>query len=43
MNPVTPRPWLFVDFFRDLPLSLSARPLHGDSLPAPDRGQTGDH
>lgn len=37
MNPLMPRSRLFDDFFRDFPLSLSIRPLHGDPLPSPDR------
>jgi len=37
MNPVMPRSRFFDDFFRDFPLSLSVRPLHGDPLPSPDK------
>lgn len=32
----TRRRSLFDEFFRDLPLSYSIRPLHGDPLPAPE-------
>lgn len=37
MNQLMPRSRFFDDFFRDFPLNLSIRPLHGDPLPSPDR------
>ncbi len=37
MPPLMPRSRFFDDFFRDFPLGYSVSPLHGDSLPAPDK------
>ena len=37
MNLMIPRSRLFDEFFRDLPVGLSIRPLHGDPLPSPER------
>ena len=37
MNLMIPRSRLFDEFFRDLPVGLSLRPLHGDPLPSPER------
>lgn len=37
MTPMMPRSRFFDEFFRDLPLSLSIRPLHGDPLLAPEK------
>lgn len=32
-----PRSRFFDEFFRDFPVNLSIRPLHGDPLPSPDK------
>lgn len=37
MTAIANRPRFFDEFFRDFPLSLSIRPLHGDPLPTPDK------
>ena len=37
MTPMLPRSRFFDEFFRDFPINLSIRPLHGDPLPAPDK------
>jgi len=37
MPPLAPRRSLFDEFFRDFPLGYSIKPLHGDSLPSPEK------
>lgn len=37
MTPMIPRSRFFDEFFRDFPVNLSIRPLHGDPLPSPDK------
>lgn len=37
MPTLMPRSRFFDEFFRDFPVNLSIRPLHGDPLPSPDK------
>lgn len=37
MTAMMPRSRFFDEFFREFPLNLSIRPLHGDPLPSPDK------
>ena len=37
MPPMLPRSRFFDEFFREFPLGLAVRPLHGDPLPSPEK------